>query len=536
MGSNPKHGCARRGRRLSSSLSARCIAVLVAYAAVVASIVLAARAGGSYVLETSFPTVYDAADHSRELARDEFGFLGSDRFARASTVVFDGRDDVLFASDDTIAENITPDDLALIGDADERSTYLVLEDRTSDAAWRVERCALDAGDDTARVVGYCLLDRDLNVVGGDLFGDRKALTPREFDLVKGVYDSGRSVAKLEYETASGEPRTLVMAFPVATEEAYDEALDDAGRVWLAAVPAVVGATALLAVAEVHVIRRSAAPVSRVIGSWRSGQEPSLDPEAVDVELRPILEGFYSLMRRLKASNAEKQRIVADLSHDLKTPLTVIRGYAQALRDGMVPAGGERACADVLCAKADDAAALLDRLVEYAGMSHPEFAPNLRDVDLARTVERFAEGFAAQAGQTGCTVEVDVPAEPVPARADAALLDRLLGNLASNACVHNGPGTAIRISCRVERRGGDRRAVVTVADDGRGMPPSIAGRAFDAFVTGNEARTSGKGTGLGLSIARRCAELNGGTLSLVSTGEGKGAVFELELPLARRPRA
>ena len=236
------------------------------------------------------------------------------------------------------------------------------------------------------------------------------------------------------------------------------------------------------------------------------------------------------MGRLRAARDGQRRMVASVSHDLKTPLTVIRGYAQALCEGRVPPGRVDAYHRVILGRALVATELLDELSTYARMEHPEHALDLVRLDARDLVAESVDEARALAEQRGCPLEERLGPREAPVLVDTLLFRRMLLNLVGNAVEHNPPGTRVLVSCSTSPEGASVR--IMVADTGVGVAPDLAPHVFEPFVTENAARTAGEGTGLGLAIARRAAELMGGRVSLSPSPEAPWATeFVVELPLA-----
>jgi len=143
------------------------------------------------------------------------------------------------------------------------------------------------------------------------------------------------------------------------------------------------------------------------------------------------------------------------------------------------------------------------------------------------VREAAGEVAPLQGDHDLSVEVDD--EPLVIEGTGDELHRLALNLVQNAIVHTPPGTSVTV--RVRRSGHD--ALVEVADDGPGIPPSLRDNIFDRFVRGDGDRSGGAGSGLGLSIVRAVAESHGGRVELASN-EPTGAKFTVRLPLSAAP--
>lgn len=532
---------ARALRGALRSLTARCLAVLAASALALLAMILAIGRAGDAVFDSAFPTIDTVLASEDDLVADRFDALATRDLESCLLLVFDGYGTRLYASSDEAARSISARDLAVMSDYADGTFYEVFRERGPQGVRH--RVVLSSYDGEERVAeAYCVLDEDLRIVEGDLFPGRDSLTEREFGLVQGLYDARASVSRLDYENADGEARTLVLVAPLVSEGSYDRVTAEVGRLWLLAVP---GTVAIVAVAAALVARQVAAaarPLDRAILAHRAAGEGGAviepaDSAGVATELVPIYEDFADLMVRLAEAREDGQRMVADVSHDLKTPLTVIRGYAQAFCDGCVPPERERAYHAAMRDKAIAASELLDALTDYAHMGHPDFRPRLEPRDVgALVMEAYREALPL-ADQAGCELRAeDLSDGAAVALVDAALLRRALLNLVGNAFAHNEAGTRVLLSCRLDGAtrlpGGGRGVVVSVADSGKGFSPEVAARAFEPFVTENVARTPGRGTGLGLTMARRAAELMGGRLEISPAPRGPWSTeLVLTLPVA-----
>jgi two-component system, OmpR family, phosphate regulon sensor histidine kinase PhoR len=230
-------------------------------------------------------------------------------------------------------------------------------------------------------------------------------------------------------------------------------------------------------------------------------------------------------------NAMRRDFVANVSHELKTPLAAIRGYAETLADGALSEleTARRFTARILdqCRRLQ---ALLDDLLTLSRLESVEIPLERRPVDLAALAEREIEALAKAAEERGVRVALtDGPPTP-PVVGDAAALGRLLANLLDNAIKYNRPGGEVTVA--VEARGD--ALLLTVADSGIGIPGAALPRIFERFyrVDKGRARDEG-GTGLGLAIVKHAAQAHGGRVE-VESRMGQGTAFRVVLPLAGAP--
>jgi len=243
----------------------------------------------------------------------------------------------------------------------------------------------------------------------------------------------------------------------------------------------------------------------------------------EAELAALVEDVNGLAQRLGEVETERVRLLGEVAHEMRTPLTVLTGRVEGLQDGVFTADDEllaglRSELRRLQRLADDLGTL-SRVEEHR--LNLEVAP----VDLAELTRRTVERFRSAAPAAGVAISVDAP-QSLVVSGDAQRLGQVLDNLLSNAIrAVSGAGTI-----RVDVSASGQRAVVTVADDGIGIAPEELGRIFERFYRSADARPE-DGTGVGLTVSRGIAEAHGGSLSAESPGRGRGARFVLALPLA-----
>jgi two-component system sensor histidine kinase MprB len=241
----------------------------------------------------------------------------------------------------------------------------------------------------------------------------------------------------------------------------------------------------------------------------------------DDELGRLARRFDAMLGRLGASQAAlaasldtQRRLVADASHELRTPVTSLRTNAEVLRDAHDLTESERAAllGDVV-AQAEELGELVTDIIELA-----------RDGDAGAAVEevrldRLVEEAVERAGLYAPGVAFETDLEPCVVEAAPDRLGRAVNNLLDNAAKHSPPGGVVEV--------GVRAGELTVRDHGAGVAPADAPHVFDRFYRGANARGR-PGSGLGLAIVRQVAEAHGGTVA-VDEAPGGGALFRLELP-------
>jgi signal transduction histidine kinase len=212
-----------------------------------------------------------------------------------------------------------------------------------------------------------------------------------------------------------------------------------------------------------------------------------------------------------------------VTHDLRTPLTAIRGHAAALADGIVP---EEETPRSLAAIESEAArleTLVSDLLDMAKLDAHRFRLDLAEVDARELLESAFDAFGSEAARRGVSYERRV-APLAPLVTDGARVRQIVANLLENALRWTPPGGRVELDAGPRARGG---LVVTVSDTGPGVPEADREAIFEPFRS--SVTPDGRhGSGLGLAISRQLARALGGDLTL-TCGEGGGSAFTLRLP-------
>jgi two-component system phosphate regulon sensor histidine kinase PhoR len=224
----------------------------------------------------------------------------------------------------------------------------------------------------------------------------------------------------------------------------------------------------------------------------------------------------------------RRDFVANVSHEIKTPLTAIRGYAETLRDGALeeaPVAGK--FIDRILGQCGRLEALLSDLLPLARMEAAEGQElELEPVDLVGMIRHLAEVVRPRAAKRDIGIELDLPDISPPLQGDPEMLEQLVSNLIDNAVKYNRDSGSVRVALEV---GGDA-VVVCVKDTGIGIPSGSIPRVFERFyrVDKGRARDEG-GTGLGLALVKHATRLHGGRVDLQSE-LGVGSTFKVHLPI------
>jgi signal transduction histidine kinase len=250
----------------------------------------------------------------------------------------------------------------------------------------------------------------------------------------------------------------------------------------------------------------------------------------ETELAELATDVNTLGRGLAETEARRVRLLGEVAHEMRTPLTVIDGYVEAMIDGVMPATAAelgRVSEEVRRLRR-----LSDDLSSLSRAEEGRLGLVVRDVDLCGVTGAAAERLRPQAEDAGLHLVVDTRAEGVIVAADADRVAQVVTNLLGNAIRATPPGGEISVGCRAEQGVG----VVEVADTGEGLDGADLERVFERFyrVPGRRAVEGDTGSGIGLTVARGIMRAHGGDLTARSEGRGRGATFTARMPLGGLP--
>jgi two-component system sensor histidine kinase BaeS len=323
--------------------------------------------------------------------------------------------------------------------------------------------------------------------------------------------------------------------PPMSDQAHahvDEAF--ANAMFIALAVGVVIALAAALVVTWLVARRLAAPVAEAAeAAYRIADgdfETRLRQPGLGPELDRLTAAFNAMAGRLATTEQTRRRLLTDLAHELRTPLASILATIEAVNDGILPTD------TTTLATLTDQSQRLHRLVgDLSAVSRAEERQlNLRPVRVP--IQDLVSEVVAAARPRFEAGGINLTADEGPAvgqvLVDPDRLAEALGALLDNALRHTAKAGTVTITTT----GGDNRCRIAVTDTGDGFDPDVATQLFERFYRGDSSRTvSGAGSGIGLTIAKAIIEAHHGQLRAHSDGPGKGATFEITLPIAARAR-
>ena len=244
------------------------------------------------------------------------------------------------------------------------------------------------------------------------------------------------------------------------------------------------------------------------------------------ELGELAAAFNQMSAQLDRLLTARRQMTADIAHDLRNPLTVIGGYVESMRDGVLKPTPERL--DAMQAEVQHLQRLVDDLRLLSQADAGELTLSRELVAVAALLEWAALSYRPLAEKQGIRLEIKTEANLPEIEADPDRLVRLLGNLLSNSLRYTPAGGEIALNAGMQ---GAQHIRISVSDNGKGIEPEALPYVFDRLYRSDPARSRSEESGLGLAIAKSIAETHGGTIRAEST-PGKGTTMTIVLPLQK----
>lgn len=283
------------------------------------------------------------------------------------------------------------------------------------------------------------------------------------------------------------------------------------------------------------VRRVSRPIEQLATAAESVAAGKFDVVVPDAgfssELERLSGSFTVMAKRLGDSEAARSRLLADLAHELRTPLATLEAYVDGLEDGVVDRDSE--AWSTMRRQVHRLERLAGDLRETAAAEEHALGMKLAPIDLRQTCEAAVAAATPGFQAAGIGLTLEVPTQALPVIGDELRLQQVLANLLENALRHTPPGRSVKVAASSE--GID--VCARVIDDGTGIAAEEIERIFERFHRVDPARvaTGAEGSGLGLTIARAIVNDHGGSLVANSDGPGLGSTFTICLPRSEAMR-
>lgn len=275
---------------------------------------------------------------------------------------------------------------------------------------------------------------------------------------------------------------------------------------------------------VRSVMRPLGDVTRAARAMADGNfNVRVSTETGSPEITELSTAFNSMAGKLSEVESSRREFVANVSHELRSPITSISGFVEGMEDGTIPAQEHPKYLALVGDETRRLSKLIGDLLALSRLERDDAALEWSEFDINEMLRRAIIRRVNDLESKRMEVECDFQQEPCLVRADSDRIEQVVVNLLDNAIKFTPEGGKITLTT-----GADKDiCTVVVQDNGVGIPPEDRSRVFDRFFTADRAHTAGKGTGLGLSICQRIMEMHGQSLRLKDTEEGTAFAFTLE---------
>lgn len=292
----------------------------------------------------------------------------------------------------------------------------------------------------------------------------------------------------------------------------------------------VGVAIVLCIVLYHELGKPILDLNAKMAKIAKGDLDSRVEESKFTEFEQIGNSFNAMAEALRAAEQEKkqqeknnQQLYSNIAHDLKSPMTMVLGYARALERGDVPEEKKEQYVQTICEQTEHVNELLDVLLAYTRLENQSYQLKLEEKDLAEVLRSCVAGYYSAFEEHGSSLDIDIPEEACMYCFDELEMRRAFGNLLTNMVKHTELGTTCRVEMKTE---GHIR--ISFMDYGGGLSAELKENLFKPFSVGDASRNTKGGSGLGLSIAKKVAERHGGRLKYEENVGQKGKAFVIEL--------
>ena len=380
---------------------------------------------------------------------------------------------------------------------------------------------------------YILLDSDLKIISNSIITTKTQFTEQELDLY--TYNTRHNGYVIEkFYFSQGDDGFYAICYDTNNEEGVTP--------YVFLIIFILGVVALLMAMLAIYIRYINKHVQRPLKALgtemtefaKNGYRKQLTYIGLK-EFEQLTDSFNEMVTLLDASEKQRtaleqdrQRMLAGLSHDLKTPITVIQGFSKAMRDGLVSDDEKQKYLNLILSKSESMGVLINGFYEYSKLDHPDFKLTLEDIDIAELIRTYLAGRYDEFELQGFNLDVDIAEEQLVCSVDKGQLIRVWENLIGNFFKYTPSGSTLYV--RLTKK--ENETLIIFADNGAGIPEDLSEDIFAPFVVAEQSRNK-QGSGLGLAVCKKIITAHGGSISLCKSDiENCKTQFEIVLPLKK----
>jgi len=448
--------------------------------------------------------------------------------------VFDENYNVIYRSKGAESFNLSKKQVDLIPNTESGLTISIYEyvGQDNNKYINVAYETVDNEDNTIK--SNTIADSDFNILFSDVPNIEKHLSEFDFNLLTGKYQNEFNISKLSYIGNNGEIYNVVFCRNITDSKSPMKIIKYLGYGYIIFF---IVAVLLFVISLNKKVKEPLLLLSNAIQSIAEGETNKSIEYKGPREFEEICHSFNDMALKLHETEKkrveaekEKQKMLADISHDLKTPITVIQGYAKAVADKKVNDNERSDYLNTIYKKSKSLAELINTFSEYSKLERPDFKIATVKTNICEFARNYLIDKYDELEFFGFELDIQIPDEGVFCMIDEFQIKRVFENIISNTVKYNEKGTII--SFVLEKL--EDKCIIRIGDNGVGITDELKQIIFIPFSMGDSSRSELKGSGLGMAIVKKIVTAHRGTIELLQEKwEGLSVVYEITFPLTEK---
>ncbi|MCM1988745.1 HAMP domain-containing sensor histidine kinase [Oceanirhabdus seepicola] len=465
---------------------------------------------------------YDSFQRERLLGEDGY-------FA-----VFDENNNVIYRSKGAEYFNLSKEQVDLIPNTEVGLTISINEYVGQDNNKYINVAYETVDNDDNTIKSNTIADSDFNILFSDVPNIEKKLSEFDFNLLTGRYQNEFNISKLSYTGNSGKIYNVVFCRNITDSKSSMKIIKYIGYGYIIFF---IVAVLLFVISLNKKVKEPLLLLSNAIESIAKGKTDKTIEYKGPREFEEICHNFNDMALKLHetekkrvGAEQEKQKMLADISHDLKTPITVIQGYAKAVVDKKVNDNERSDYLNTIYKKSNSLAELINTFSEYSKLERPDFKIETVKTNICEFSRNYLIDKYNELVFFGFELDIQIPDEGIFCMLDVFQIKRVFENIISNTVKYNEKGTII--SFVLEKQ--EDNCIIRIGDNGVGITDELKKIIFNPFSMGDSSRSELKGSGLGMAIVKKIVTAHRGTIELLQEKlEGLSVVYEITFPLTEK---
>lgn len=457
--------------------------------------------------------------HVESFADAEFKRINIEKYAGKGghILVLDEDFNLIYTDDKVYAQSLSLKELSWVPEYSVSQWYEKSEFKTKDKKQYYLIQKRGYTKHGLQVLEYALLDKNYKVVSGELFEKGTVLDVYAVNYLTETTMDGAVIYRKDYVNPQEKKRSLFLVTGEIIPEDYYAAIDFKENSQWFLVPQYFLLVFLFIYFLAKRIRRYMEPLRKAIAEYEVEEAKPWELEYKGpAEFEEIAESFSRLTKALEENRQEKRRLeenksqlLADISHDLKTPLTVIQGYLNLIKENQISEEEKQKYLQIAYDKTCQMEQLIHTFHEYSLLEHPDLPITLKRENVGTLLEVYLASKYEEIEFAGFELEAEIPQKPIYCDIDQQLFRRALDNIINNSLRYNKKGTLILVQLEEKPQG----AEISLGDNGIGIDLKDTRKLFDAFVSDRSKTDVAPGSGLGLSITKKIITAHKGQITL-----------------------